>query len=178
MKKKLLCIFFCLSFLPFPIKNGYTTESSKSFLIGETILFTGLNILLVNNPKIKVTSLYATNEVGNTLTGELGFIPVENLFGFDLQFHTSLGFYKGYHENFGAFTNELLFKTSLFGSDLLIGGGLSIWDAFSAIIPVATINYNILSNFKGIFENLFIGYTFGASGSMTHILKAGAVLNI
>ena len=66
----------------------------------------------------------------------------------------------------------------MFGSDLLIGGGLSIWDAFSAIIPVATINYNILPNFKGIFENLFIGYTFGASGSMTHILKAGAVLNI
>ena len=177
MKKNLLTFIFCLSLISIPFK-GHTTESSKSFLVIETILFTGLNLLLADSPKVKISGLYATNDVGNTLTGELGFVPSESLFGLGLEFHTSLGFYKGYHENFGALTNELFYKTSLFGSDLLIGGGLSIWDTFSAIVPVVSLNYNLLSNGGAFFDNLFIGYTFGASGSATHIIKAGAVLTI
>ena len=178
MKKNVLALLICLTFFSLPTKKGHATEGSKSFLVVETILFTGLNILLADNPKLKASGLYATNDVGNTLTGELGFIPSENLFGLGIEFHTSLGFYKGYHENFGALTNELLLNTSLFGSKLLIGGGLSIWDSFSAIVPVITLNYSIFSNLKGPFDDLFIGYSFGASGSTTHIIKAGIVLTI
>ena len=177
MKKNLLSLLLCLTLFNLPIKKGYATESSKSFLVIETILFTGLNLLLADKPKIKLSSLYATNDVGDTLTGELGFIPTEGLFGLGLEFHTSLGFYKGYHENFGALTNELLFNTSLFGNKLLIGGGLSIWDTFGAIVPVVSLNYSILGGF-GLFDDFYIGYSFGASESTTHILKAGAVLTI
>jgi len=177
MKKNLLSLLLCLTLFTLPTKKGHTTESSKSFLVIETILFTGLNLLLADKPKIKLSSLYATNDVGNTLTGELGFIPTESLFGMGLEFHTSLGIYKGYHENFGALTNELLFNTSLFGNKLLIGGGLSIWDTFSAIVPVVTLNYSILGAF-GFFDNFYLGYSFGASESPTHIIKAGAVLTI
>ena len=166
-----------LTLFSLPAKKGYTTESSKSFLLIETILFTGLNVLLVDAPKIKLSSLYATNDVGDTLTGELGFIPTESLFGMGVEFHTSLGFYKGYHENFGALTNELLFNTSFLGNKLLIGGGVSIWDTFSAIVPVVTLNYSVLGGF-GLFDDVYIGYSFGASDSATHILKAGAVLTI
>ena len=177
MKKNLICLMTFLTLFSLPAKKGYTTESSKSFLLIETILFTGLNVLLVDTPKIKLSSLYATNDVGDTLTGELGFIPAESLFGMGVEFHTSLGFYKGYHENFGALTNELLFNTSFLGNKLLIGGGVSIWDTFSAIVPVVTLNYSVLGGF-GLFDDVYIGYSFGASDSATHILKAGAVLTI
>ena len=104
---------------------------------------------------MKFSGLFATNDVGNTLSGELGFIPSENLFGLGLEFHTSLGFYKGYYENFGVLSNEIFYRTSLFDSEILIGGGLSIWDSFSVIVPIASLNYNFLTG-GGAFLTIYM----------------------
>ena len=161
-----ICIFFS------SMNNSYSTEMERGMMISQAILLSGLTLLLVDNPNLKINSLYAINEKGNTITGEIGLITTKDLFSTGLEHHTSLALYKGYQSNFTVWTNELIYS-GLILNNLQLGGGVAIWGLMSSIVPVVSLNYNIASGLGGLFENITMGYSFGASEITTHVLKLG-----
>jgi hypothetical protein len=169
MKKILITSFILFALFISPFQKVSATEMNRVMSIAQALLFTGLNVLLVDSGSIKLNGLYAMNSEGNTITGEVTVIPTKDLFGTGLEYHTSLSLYKGYQTNFTVWTNELFYDAFLL-SNLQVGVGVSLWGVTSSVVPMLSLNYKIL-------ENVTVSYGLGVASLLTHTIKAGTVFN-